>query len=1145
MLQNFNVFGEYEIPNVSVCYPNRKKIGDLGRITDLSLDLKFNTYSEITIKVPYMVDGVITPHYDKLVQKNKIHIDGYGYFIIQDISEDNDGVNRIKTIPAYSEEYSFNYRSINFLEGTYKFYDTSPSVTTIMSTIMEYIPNWTLGSVSQSLWTKYRTFNTTNDTLYSFMVSTVSKACECFFVFDTENRVLYVKDTTDIVNPTPIHLSHENLIKDSKINEKSDEFVTALAVTGGGGLDIRTVNPLGTDFIYDFSYIISSGQMSEDLSDAVELWSDKIDALQPAYASALAEYKTLNETMLLLDAQLTSLDAQITAKETVMQTRIEAGQTDLSDLAADIAIIQASKSAVESDITDTQADIDAKYAELTGISAELSFENNFTTEQYNELLDYIIESSYQNENIIKTSVMTNVEIQNQAQSLYDQGVSVLAKISQPRFEFSINSINFVFLKEYLSVTNLLTLGSTVNVEIDDSTSVTPILLNIKFNFYNPTDFTLTFGNRYRLDSSVYSFADLLEETLKKGSNIGVDSPTWNDWATHYQEDVSNFVSNSLDASKNRLINSTNQEVIIDEVGLRGKQRLENGSYSPEQVWLTKNTLAFTDDGWNTVKTALGKVDLGNGTTAYGLIADAIVTGVLYTELVRIFGTNDFYWDNDAIVLHYPSDENKEIRIGKYDGINYGIGFTTDGGSTWLSAIGFDGVVLQAGQSGAHTYFQSYLTPPNETSLQVGDLWIQTDQNNKMYRWSGSIWESVQDTHNDQAIIYLTENKTTIFYQDAQPTATATGDVWYDTNADPVVIYRWNGSSWVDITTAALSQALSDAADAQSTADGKIVTYAQSSAPTGGAYVVGDLWIDTDDDNKLYRYSGSAWVAYQANATALSTLTTSVSGKTTIFYQDAQPTATATGDVWYDTNADPVVIYRWNGSSWVDITTAALSQALSDAADAQSTADGKIVTYAQSSAPTAVSIGDLWIETDNNNALHRWNGYTWVSTIDTHLDSTVSSNTSAIETNTEEIALRVESTTYYKAVPIYSESAPNLTWTEQEKIDNIGFLWYQISTEVTWKWNGLAWINTTSINSDTDPSLAWSSAEKLANIGYLWGDTNGQSIVDYELTLPATATIQSAINYILICSDNTKIINTAYETVSGYYRTGDVVYCESV
>jgi hypothetical protein len=38
----------------------------------------------------------------------------------------------------------------------------------------------------------------------------------------------------------------------------------------------------------------------------------------------------------------------------------------------------------------------------------------------------------------------------------------------------------------------------------------------------------------------------------------------------------------------------------------------------------------------------------------------------------------------------------------------------------------------------------------------------------------------------------------------------------------------------------------------------VATFVQTSAPTAEA--VGDLWLDTDDGNKLHRWSGSAWVA---------------------------------------------------------------------------------------------------------------------------------------------------------------------------------------------------------------------------------------------------------------------------------------------
>ena len=125
-------------------------------------------------------------------------------------------------------------------------------------------------------------------------------------------------------------------------------------------------------------------------------------------------------------------------------------------------------------------------------------------------------------------------------------------------------------------------------------------------------------------------------------------------------------------------------------------------------------------------------------------------------------------------------------------------------------------------------------------------------------------------------------------------------------------------SAANAAASAAATAISDAADAQATADGKVVTFVQASAPA--AEGVGDLWMDSDDGNK---------------------------------------------------------IYRWNGSSWIQIRDTGIAAALSNAGNAQATADGKIVTFYQTNAPGASAVGDLWVDTDDENRLYRWNGSSWI------------------------------------------------------------------------------------------------------------------------------------------------------------------------
>ena len=89
----------------------------------------------------------------------------------------------------------------------------------------------------------------------------------------------------------------------------------------------------------------------------------------------------------------------------------------------------------------------------------------------------------------------------------------------------------------------------------------------------------------------------------------------------------------------------------------------------------------------------------------------------------------------------------------------------------------------------------------------------------------------------EAVASEAARKTTSYSQDTEPTGDLNyGDLWIDTNNNNK-LYSWNGLVWVDIS--------------------KVATFRQTSEPTGAT--VGDIWMDTDDNNKMYRWSGSAWV----------------------------------------------------------------------------------------------------------------------------------------------------------------------------------------------------------------------------------------------------------------------------------------------
>lgn len=149
------------------------------------------------------------------------------------------------------------------------------------------------------------------------------------------------------------------------------------------------------------------------------------------------------------------------------------------------------------------------------------------------------------------------------------------------------------------------------------------------------------------------------------------------------------------------------------------------------------------------------------------------------------------------------------------------------------------------------------------------------------------------------------------------------------------IYAWSAEDVAPITPTAPTvynplnnPFILGIADAEAIADGKIESFYQASMPTTGS--VGDLWIDTDDGNKMYRHNGITFIEVQddgisAAIVAASDAQATADGKVTTFVSETAPTAEAIGDLWF--KASTGELRRWSGTAWgnalVDLTGVAV------------------------------------------------------------------------------------------------------------------------------------------------------------------------------------------------------------------------------
>lgn len=738
MIQKFDIFGIFETPNIWLCNPNKQRVGLIKTYTDQNVILRFNDMQEITFKVPYIV-GITDHIYDKVVQKRLLEIDNIGYFLINSVKEYDNGIERYREVTSYSLEAELQYRKINMVDGTYKFYDLINPENTLMNMIFDGQTNWTVGYIDPDLMNKYRTFEIPDSTIYQFLMNDVETAYECIFVFNSFERQVSAYYLPNFLQKTGIYLTFDNLIKEAEIQEEAEELVTQLKVYGQD-IDIRQVNPTGSDAIYNFQYFKNQEWMQQDLIDALNQWEEKIQQNADRYKQLLVDRQTTNQQLIQLKSQLADLQSEYDSLEGVMKVRIEAGQ-DISDIKQQMDAKQQQINQKNQEISQAETALKQIESYLSEISTQLKIENNITGQLWTELIPYIIQNTYQNETFVVNSEMDEVEKQQMAQDLYDMGENVLSRVATPRFTFSLDSTNFIYLQELQPFTKQLNLGQVINVEVSYG-KVTPIILEIEFSFDDPTLLNFTFGNRYKLDSSEYEFSDLFGDAISGGTQVKFDSAKWGEYVNSgMNNEVSNFINSALDAAKNNVINQSNQEIVINQNGLRGRQMLQDGTYSNEQCWLTSNTLAFTKDNWNTAQLALGKITF-NGQSAYGLISDVLVGKIVASNQLWITNeNNNFLLDQNGAVLNNASftiiKRNNTIKLDPESGIEV---LNGDDQQMWIDPatgnLNIAGTITAtSGSIGGFQIGDTYLKQNNgviqlnaDGSATIGALSISTNGN---------------------------------------------------------------------------------------------------------------------------------------------------------------------------------------------------------------------------------------------------------------------------------------------------------------------------------------------------------------------------------------------------------------------------------
>jgi hypothetical protein len=226
-------------------------------------------------------------------------------------------------------------------------------------------------------------------------------------------------------------------LKSKERTTDTEDIVTRLVLSGNNDLNVVGCNPTGYRYIEDFSYFMETGEMSAELTNALnkynEITSQRIlewNRLRNEKARKNEEYVAEQKKLLICYSMIKSLETAIDLTES------GAYQAKLSE---DLVAETDKKTLLEKTVTQLYNEIKTLSEQITEINRlckkKYATDSNgnliFTDRLLNELKEFIYQDTYSNDCI------TNEE------DLMKIGMRKLSEMKYPTKTWSVDVVNFI------------------------------------------------------------------------------------------------------------------------------------------------------------------------------------------------------------------------------------------------------------------------------------------------------------------------------------------------------------------------------------------------------------------------------------------------------------------------------------------------------------------------------------------------------------------------------------------------------------------------------------------------------------------------------------------------------------------------------
>lgn len=659
---NRDFFDNPVIPEYILCKANKERIVVL-QCTEKNIDIKFNDLDEINFTTYLYINGERNLYYDAIDVMKYILLPDVGFYAITSVevgSEDTEFESKTVTAKSYEclfaqkylENFMINMGSVESIDGV-QFCNLREKDKSLLHLVFEKFPDWNIGYIDPSLITMQRSFEVSRQDIYSFLNNDVAEAFGCIFLFDTLNNTINVYKEDNIGKDTNIHVSYINLLKNTNMSCSTDNIKTCLTVTGSDDLTVREIN-MGYDKIYNFDYYNSTEFMSKKLYIAYNKWITLRNSKLPTYTSLLSQYQSFYTQINFLDHLkmpsvtgstdwteygLQPLKEQLSAYEQQQAVSMKAGHGNPSSkfynseylpIFNTIQDINTQIKVIENQIKSLKKQQDSISSKMSEIINIVSMQNNFTEEELKELTTFIREDEVNSSNYIVTDIMTDIEKFEMLNALLKYGEDELSKVSIPQLTFNADIANLYAIPEFEVFYEDFEPGNYIWVTLRDDFSIKAKLLSIHINFYDPSDFSVTFGNVVKkAKDRCLDITEAIREAKSAATSLSFNSSYWNQSAKDTSI-IGKIIDEGLIAAGKYLKNGDNSEMIIDNRGIF--VNTTSGEYAyKDSIFIGGGRILFTDDNWKTVSMSVGRADVTiNGVTEsrFGTFADFIIAGYI-------------------------------------------------------------------------------------------------------------------------------------------------------------------------------------------------------------------------------------------------------------------------------------------------------------------------------------------------------------------------------------------------------------------------------------------------------------------------------------------------------------------------------------